>query len=361
MKNYGYTKDNFIKTHFSVDIAREVAKRTHEVSLHVFWDKKDIYHEKNLTIYFYPLSLTKIFNSGFAEISLDVLNLAFSDDTIIHFHEPTRLFFPIFMVGKKNKIFVEHHGTGINNPFPYPSRFSIPFEIFRKFFLSKFLQKANGIIVHNKLAQENIRTYGINDKKIVLVPNGIQPDKYTLLPKSQARKKLALSKKLLILFVGRVHVAKGIKELVTAYEKLKQKRKNIELAILGPLDDITLKDIVKPYWKGFKNPEELQMWLSAADIFCLPSYSEPFGIVLVEALFYNLPIITTNIAGPKEFVPSKNALFIPPKDPFALQQALEKMLDKKLRNKKSKGGNKLVRKKYTWNHICSIYIKRYKE
>src|SRR5258708_31506777 len=109
MKNYGYSKENFIETHFSVAIAQEVAKKNNNVSLHVFWDRHDIFQKENFTIYFYPTSLAKVFNSGFAEISLPLLKVSFSPDTILHFHEPNRLFYFIFILCKKNKKLVEHH------------------------------------------------------------------------------------------------------------------------------------------------------------------------------------------------------------------------------------------------------------
>src|SRR5258708_63469 len=260
MKGYGYSKGNFLKTHFSVDISREIAKGKNEVELHVFWDKKDIFQEKNLTIYFHPTSLKKIFNTGFAEISLDLLKISFPPDAIIHFHEPNRLFYPIFIFNKKNKIIVEHHGSGITNPFPYPSRFSFPFGIFKRFFLSKYLQKASFIIVHNTLARNNFHTYNIANKKIIIVPNGIQPDRYTILNKLHAKKQLNLEKKIIVLFVGRIHKGKGVIELITAFDKLKKNSPTLELVLLGPLHDTLLGELVKPYWKGFKNPEELQVW-----------------------------------------------------------------------------------------------------
>src|SRR5579859_746002 len=123
MKKFGYSMDNFLQTHFSAEIAREVARKGHEVELHVFWDENTTYTEGNLKIYFYETDLKMILHRDFTEISFGLLNKNFDEDTIIHFHEPLRLFFVPFALKHKNIIFTEHHGSGIINPIPRRSIF----------------------------------------------------------------------------------------------------------------------------------------------------------------------------------------------------------------------------------------------
>src|SRR5947209_5919025 len=104
MKKFGYSIDNFLQTHFSAEIAREVAKKGHEVELHVFWDENITYNDEHFKIYFYKTDINMIFNRDFTEVSLRLLNNKFNKDIIIHFHEPRRLFFIPFMLKNKNVI-----------------------------------------------------------------------------------------------------------------------------------------------------------------------------------------------------------------------------------------------------------------
>jgi hypothetical protein len=57
IKRFAYSIDNYLQTHFSVEIASEVAKKRHEVELHVFWSENTTYFDKNLKIYFVTTQL----------------------------------------------------------------------------------------------------------------------------------------------------------------------------------------------------------------------------------------------------------------------------------------------------------------
>lgn len=362
MKRFGYTKDNFLKSHFSVDMARAVAKQGHEVSLHTFWDRRYSIKNKDMSVNFYPTSFNRILNADFSEISISLLNEKFSDDTIINFHEPNSLFFNLFILNHHNKIVVKHHGNGIVNPMPFPSVLWFLYGIIRRFFLSSALKKCEACILLNNLAVNNFRTYGVDENKIYKINNGINTDKFKIFDRKSYRRKFGFNDSdIVYLFVGRISKDKGIRELVSAFNSLKSVNKKTKLVIIGPLQDKNLKDLIQPYWQGFKNPQELQKWLSLTDVFVAPSYAEPYGNVLTEALYYNLPIITTNAGGPPEFVPVANAIFIPPKDVKSLEKAMIKMYDPDFRLNKSFGGRKMVEQKFTWNKICRKYIQIYKK
>lgn len=357
MSKFGYSKKNFIGSHFSVDIAREIAKKGHDVSLHTFWDKYSVINDKGLKIYFYPTSLNKIFKYDFSEISLKLFRKKFSQDTIIFFHEPNRLFFNLFILNHQNKIIITHHGNGIVNPMPYPTVMWFLYGIIRRFFLARSLKRTDAVILLNDIAVRSFKSYGIDENKIYKINNGIRTEKFKILDKKTARRLLGYSDNhILFLFVGRINEQKGIRELISAFQKIEDINSNSKLIIIGPLEDSKLKELVEPYWKGFKNPNELQKWFSMADVFVLPSYAEPYGNVLTEALFYNLPIITTNTAGPPEFVPKDNAIFIAPRSVKSLSEAMNNMLNADFRFKKSKGGNKLVKQKYTWEKVSQKYL-----
>lgn len=68
--------------------------------------------------------------------------------------------------------------------------------------------------------------------------------------------------------------------------------------------------------------EDTQAFLQSLDVFCLPSRWEAFGIVLLEAMASNRPIVTTNTDGAKAILNAENALIVPPENASALADAL---------------------------------------
>jgi glycosyltransferase involved in cell wall biosynthesis len=360
MKRFGYSMDNYLQTHFSVEIAREVAKKGHEVELHVFWDENTKYTDENLKIYFHKADFKMIFNRDFTEVSLSLLNKKFNEDTIIHFHEPLRLFFIPFMLKNKNITITEHHGSGIFNPIPRRSLFRPIFGIIRRTILKHLLNKCRIHIVHNKQAMNSFSAFIKEKNNILLSSNGINVTNYKVYNKEEVRKELGLGDETVILFAGRICTPKGIKELIKAFEIVEEQHSNIRLVLAGPLDEERLKPLVEKYWVGFQNPQGLQKWFTASDIFCLPTYAEAFGIILLEALYYAVPVITTNLPGIKEWFPHENAIFIPPKDMDSLKNAIVELMDENKRKRMIRNSRQIVLDNYTWEKVCQRYIDMYR-
>jgi glycosyltransferase involved in cell wall biosynthesis len=360
MKKLGYSMDDFLQTHFSVEIAREVAKKGHEVELHLFWDENTTYTDKKLKIYFYKTDFNMIFHRDFTEISCRLLNKKFNEDVIIHFHEPKRLFFIPFMLKNKNITITEHHGTGITNPFPRYSVFCLNFYIMRRTILKYLLNTCGAHIVHNMQAMDNFSTYIKNKNSILLSANGINVTNYKMYNKKEVRKEFGLGDETIIFYAGRICKEKGIKELITAFEIVKEHNSTVRLVLAGPLHEERLKPLVEEYWIGFKNSQELQKWFTASDIFCLPTYFEAFAIVLLEALYNSIPVITTNVPGIREWFPRENAIFIPPKDIDSLKNAICDLIDGEKRSKMNINSKQLVLDHYTWEKVCQRYIDIYR-
>lgn len=109
----------------------------------------------------------------------------------------------------------------------------------------------------------------------------------------------------IVLFVGRVTRDKGIEELVQAFVLACEQNTNIQLVIVGPFEpeldsiDPLVLDIIRAHASihqlGFKpDPER---YFSGSDIFCLPSYREGFGTVVLEAAACSIPTIGSRIPG----------------------------------------------------------------
>lgn len=95
----------------------------------------------------------------------------------------------------------------------------------------------------------------------------------------------------------------------------------------------------------------------AADIFCLPSLQEGFGIVFLEAMASGLPIVACRSAAVPEIVPEGEAgLLVPPGDPQALAGALLRLLrDPPRRRRMGEAGRRIARE-HSWSRIARLFL-----
>jgi glycosyltransferase involved in cell wall biosynthesis len=146
-----------------------------------------------------------------------------------------------------------------------------------------------------------------------------------------------------LLFLGRVTVDKGVRELLEAFQRLKTSLCDANLVLVGPFDTGSgvagsillshIEHIVDVHVVGYTDSPE--SYLSIADILCLPSYREGFGTVVIEAAAMGVPTIGTEIYGLSDaVVHGETGLLVPPRNVEELASALEKLLaDKPLRKK----------------------------
>jgi glycosyltransferase involved in cell wall biosynthesis len=144
-----------------------------------------------------------------------------------------------------------------------------------------------------------------------------------------------------ITFIGRLTKDKGIGELVRAFESLRGKGLKCSLLLVGPKEKdwellpasvrCSIED--DPYIHCVGYTSQPERYLAASDIFCLPSYREGFGNVVIEAAAMGIATVGTNIVGLCEAVANnETGLLVPPKDHEALAAALRVLLvDDKLR------------------------------
>lgn len=113
-----------------------------------------------------------------------------------------------------------------------------------------------------------------------------------------------LQEKRIILFLGRIHKVKGCDILINAFSKLTNTTENLHLVMAGP-DQIgwipTLKKQAeiagvedKITWTGSLQGEIKWGAFYAAEVFCLPSHHENFGVVVAEALACGTPVLISN-------------------------------------------------------------------
>ena len=134
-----------------------------------------------------------------------------------------------------------------------------------------------------------------------------------------------------IVFLGRVTRDKGIGELVSAFKRLR----GAALVLVGPQeparDPLPLETVEEmrrnPGIHAIGYQAAPERYLAMADVLCLPSYREGFGIVVIEAAALGVPCVGTQIVGLGDaVVDGETGLLVPPKDAEALARALATLL-----------------------------------
>lgn len=130
-------------------------------------------------------------------------------------------------------------------------------------------------------------------------------------------------------FLGRLSVDKGIRELVAAMKEARIVNPRIKLALVGPIEGThEISGILElgeevPWivYPGSTTDPRSSYW--AFDIFCLPSYREGFPIAPLEAQASFLPVVTTQATGCVDsIVPGLSGLIVPIKDYLSLKDAI---------------------------------------
>lgn len=151
--------------------------------------------------------------------------------------------------------------------------------------------------------------------------------------RSVVRKQLGVSDgDVLLLFLGRLNRDKGVLDLAAAFAEVADESEQIHLLLAGP-DEDGLTGIIRQRVGLFADrlhfieyTDKPEAYLTAADLFCLPSYREGFGSVIIEAAACGVPAIGSNIYGVSDAIcDGKTGLLFLAGDTIALADAIRNL------------------------------------
>ncbi|MGD9899054.1 MAG: glycosyltransferase family 4 protein [Calditrichaceae bacterium] len=177
------------------------------------------------------------------------------------------------------------------------------------------MMQAQKILTPSKYCAEAVtRLYGIPKEKIYQVPLGINFNEWD---HYLSNFKVVAKKGINILCVARQYRRKGINDLLLAFSMVLRTVPDASLAIVGGgpdeernkqyVQELGLSDAVK-FYGDVLNRAVMASFYKKADIFCLPSYHETFGLVFLEAMAAGLPVVAYSSTAVPELITSDEGI-----------------------------------------------------
>lgn len=174
------------------------------------------------------------------------------------------------------------------------------------------MEKAQAIIaVSNFTKNKIIQHYGIEPRKINVVYNAVARDEFPLGDEIENLALLKKQGKRFVLFVGRITLQKGPDYFLRAAKRVLEINPNVRFIMVGS-GDLERQCLEEAAWLGISDKvfftgflergQELAKLYKLADLYVLPSVSEPFGITVLEALSQGIPVLISKQAGVGEML-----------------------------------------------------------
>lgn len=281
-------------------------------------------------------------------------------------------------------IIVAHYARKFNIPYLIQAHGSLPKTSHSKlrsmlnFILDltlgyRVLRGASKAIALNRMEADQYRAIGIPNEKIVVVPNGINLSEYAVLPpKGSFRKKFNIQDYLkIVLYIGRLHKAKGIDLLINSFAYLNKTMgfDDILLVIAGPDDGYLAEAKFLAYslgisnsvlFTGFVDSEDKLGALVDAHLFATPSFYG-FPMTFLEACAVGTPIITTTLGDELEWIDGKVGCVTPPTKSDFAEAIGNTITNDEIRSKFSENCRKLVESDFSIESVVDRLGRVYSE
>ncbi len=216
------------------------------------------------------------------------------------------------------------------------------------------------IAVSEAMRADVLRHFSLDAARVVVVHNGVDPEIYRRTRERGALERLGIREPY-VLFVGRVSEQKGLFDLVEAARALPAAA-TVVICAAAP-DTPELQARLARAVEGLPSirfiPEMLDVsdvvqLYSHAEVFVCPSVYEPFGLINLEAMACETPVVASAVGGILEVVEDgRTGLLVPPARPAELAAAIRSLLDDPTRARAmGVAGRRRVEERFTWERVA---------
>jgi len=227
------------------------------------------------------------------------------------------------------------------------------------------------VTVSRYSAQKLVQLYDVDSKKIRVVPNGVDPQKFKPAEDCEhVKDMIGGNNEHVILFVGNLIPRKGLHFLIEAAKHVIKESKDTKFVVVGegPLQnnlisyskELGVSD--KFVFLGDVPEAMLHRLYNCADVFALPSIQEGQGITLLEAQATAKPVVAFNVSAISEVVKNNETGLLVKPDSYELANAILHLLsDTSLREKMGRSGREFVSKNFSWDICAQNMLQVYSE
>jgi glycosyltransferase involved in cell wall biosynthesis len=219
------------------------------------------------------------------------------------------------------------------------------------------------ICVSNALRKEVQDLYSVPGDKMSVVYNGVDVHRFdTRVSTRVAREQYAIGREdPMVLFAGRMTWQKGPDLLVEAMPTLLRHHPNAKFVFAGDGDlryglerrAAALGVAPAARFVGHQKGRELVSLFKSADLVCVPSRNEPFGIVILEAWSARKPVVATRNGGPAEFIKHQNTGLMVSDDCHSIGRGVGAVLaDKSEGRRMGCNGRREAESRFSWNTVA---------
>jgi alpha-maltose-1-phosphate synthase len=252
-------------------------------------------------------------------------------------------------------------------------------------------QNADGVVAVSKAMKQDVQElYGVPPERVRVIHNGIDPDEYCPRHSPETLRGVGVDPEVpIVLFVGRITRQKGILHLVRAIRHL-QPGVQVVLCAGAPDTDAIAQEMAalvseakreaaaKVIWIPQMLPKDAVIALySHAAVFVCPSVYEPFGIINLEAMACETPVVAAQVGGiPEIVVPGETGILVPfqaeggasaePRNPEEYSRSLASAIDELMaaperRKAMGKASRARVIAHFSWRHIAEVTLAFYRD
>ena len=231
----------------------------------------------------------------------------------------------------------------------------------------------NASAIHFTAKEEMERTTFLKLRApAVIIPNGIDWQQYSSLPiEGQFRSRIGLGAQTpLVLFLGRINFKKGLDLLIPSFARVLETVPEARLAIVGPDNEgygLKVRQWCreqgiadKVFFVDHLGQEEVKQAYVDADVFVLPSYTENFGMTVVEAMACACPVVISDQVNIWREVKEEGAGLVVGLNPAEIADAIKRILaDKAASLEMGRRGRLAAERRYSWSQIVDQMIQVY--